>query len=59
MRFKNVKTGNIVRTEDKGTIALMLKSERYEKVEEKTAKRAAKKAAGDKIEDDKTEDTTD
>ena len=35
MRFKNLKTGNIVSTEDKGTIALMKKSANYEEVKEK------------------------
>lgn len=34
-RFKNKKTGNIVNIKDKGTIALMQKSEQYEAVKEK------------------------
>lgn len=34
-RFKNKKTGNIVNVKDKGTIALMQKSEQYEAVKEK------------------------
>ena len=34
-RFKNKKTGNIVNVKDKGTIALMEKSEQYEAVKEK------------------------
>lgn len=33
--FKNKKTGNIVNVKDKGTIALMQKSEQYEAVKEK------------------------
>lgn len=37
-RFKNIITGNIVHVEDKGTIALMEKSDRYEAV--KTVKKA-------------------
>lgn len=48
MKFKNVKTGNIVRTEDKGTIALMEKSDRYVRVDEKAVKKATKKAADEK-----------
>lgn len=32
MRFKNLRTGNIVSTENKGTIALMQKSDNYEVV---------------------------
>lgn len=32
MRFKNLRTGNIVSTKDKGTIALMQKSANYEVV---------------------------
>lgn len=39
MRFKNVKTGNVVRTEDKSTIALMQKSDRYVAVTEKGGKK--------------------
>ncbi len=34
-RFRNKKTGNIVNVKDKGTIALMQKSEQYEAVKEK------------------------
>ncbi len=34
-RFRNKKTGNIVNVKDKGTIALMQKSEQYESVKEK------------------------
>ena len=34
-RFKNKKTGNIVNVKDKGTIALMQKSEQYEAIKEK------------------------
>lgn len=43
MKFKNLKTGNIVRTENKATIALMQKSSRYEAVTEKGGKKAADK----------------
>ena len=38
-KFKNIKTGNIVSTESKATIALMTKSSNYVAV---TAKKAAK-----------------
>lgn len=38
MRFKNLKTGNIVSTKDAGTIALMKKSPNYEEISEKKAK---------------------
>lgn len=38
MRFKNLKTNNIVSTNDAGTIALMKKSSNYEEVPEKKAK---------------------
>lgn len=38
MRFKNLKTNNIVSTNDAGTIALMKKSSNYEEVSEKKAK---------------------
>lgn len=47
MKFKNVKTGNIVRTENKATIALMQKSDRYVAVTEKGGKKPAGKT-GDK-----------
>lgn len=50
MKFKNIKTGNIVRTNDKATIALMQKSDRYEAVSEKTGKKSSGKSA------DKTDD---
>lgn len=40
-RFKNKKTGNIVNVKDKGTIALMQKSEQYEAVKEKNSGTAA------------------
>ncbi len=43
MKFKNLKTGNIVRTENKATIALMQKSDRYEAIPEKGNKKAADK----------------
>lgn len=43
MKFKNIKTGNIVRTEDKATIALMEKSDRYVKVDGKKADKKADK----------------
>lgn len=48
MKFKNLKTGNIVRTEDKATIALMQKSDRYQAVTEKGGKKSAGKAADEK-----------
>lgn len=38
MRFKNLRTGNIVSTNDAGTIALMKKSSNYEEVPEKEEK---------------------
>lgn len=41
MRFKNLKTGNIIRTEDKATIAQLEKSDRYEKVYDKKKGKAA------------------
>lgn len=43
MKFKNTKTGNIVSTENKTTIALMQKSDRYVAVTE-TAKGGKKSA---------------
>lgn len=48
MRFKNLKTSNIVSTNDPGTIALMKKSDNYEEIPEKKAKGKAE-------EKDKTE----
>lgn len=42
MRFKNLKTGNYVSTENKETIALMQKSPNYEEV--KPAKKGKDKA---------------
>lgn len=44
MRFKNLKTGNVVSSEDKATIALMRQSPNYEEVKEpaKAAKTASK-----------------
>lgn len=39
MRFKNLKTGNFVSTDNPGTIALMKKSPNYEEVAEKKAKK--------------------
>lgn len=42
MRFKNLKTGNFVSTDNPGTIALMEKSPNYEKVAEKKAKSSGK-----------------
>lgn len=44
MKFKNVKTGNVVRIEDKSTIALMQKSDRYVSVTEKGGKKPAGKS---------------
>lgn len=44
MKFKNIKTGNIVRTEDKSTIALMQKSDRYVAITEKSGKKPAGKS---------------
>jgi hypothetical protein len=38
MRFKNLKTGNIVSSENKETIALMQKSPNYEEVKVAAAK---------------------
>jgi len=43
MRFKNLKTGNFVSTENKETIALMQKSPNYEEV--KPAKKGNNKPA--------------
>lgn len=43
MRFKNLKTGNIVASDNKATIALMEKSERYVAVTAKAAKTAKDK----------------
>ena len=45
MKFKNIKTGNVVRTEKPVTIDLMQKSERYVAVPEKSGKRSASKNA--------------
>lgn len=42
MRFKNLKTGNIVATENKTTIAMMQKSETYEELAEQKPKGKAK-----------------
>ena len=42
MRFKNLKTGNFVSTENPATIALMKKSPNYEEVSEKKAKTSDK-----------------
>lgn len=44
MRFKNLKTGNIVSTENKDTIALMKKSANYEEV--KTTKKGKTSETG-------------
>lgn len=38
MRFRNLKTGNIVATENKTTIAMMQKSETYEELTEQKPK---------------------
>ena len=46
MKFKNLKTGNVVSTEDKSTIALMQKSDRYVAVTEKGGKKPIGKPAG-------------
>ena len=54
MRFKNLKTGNYVSTENAATIALMEKSPNYEKVAEKKAKGKDKKA--DKTGEDNAEE---
>lgn len=45
MRFKNLKTGNFVSTDNPGTIALMKKSPNYEEVKP-TKKGNNKPAAG-------------
>lgn len=45
MRFKNLKTGNIVSSEDKGVIALMKKSSTYEELPEKKGKKNDKDEA--------------
>lgn len=42
MRFKNLKTGNYVSTENAATIALMKESPNYEEVAEKKAKSSGK-----------------
>lgn len=55
MRFKNLKTGNFVSTDNPGTIALMEKSSNYEKVAEKKAKSSGK--SKDKETDKPGEDT--
>lgn len=56
MRFKNLKTGNFVSTDNPGTVALMEKSPNYEKVAEKKAKSSGKNK--DKEADKTGEDTT-
>ena len=48
MRFKNLKTGNFVSTENPATIALMKKSPNYEEVSEKKAKTSDKTKNKDK-----------
>jgi hypothetical protein len=45
-RFKNIITGNIINVEDKGTITLVEKSDRYEAV--KAVKKSDDKKADDK-----------
>lgn len=45
MKFKNIKTGNVVRTENPVTIDLMQKSDRYVAVSEKSGKRSASRGA--------------
>lgn len=46
MKFKNIRTGNVVRTENPATICLMQKSDRYVAVPEKSGKRSAARGAG-------------
>lgn len=46
MKFKNLKTGNVVITDDKSTIALMQKSDRYVAVTKKGGKEPAGKPTG-------------
>jgi len=48
MRFKNLKTGNFVSTDNPGTIALMKKSPNYEEVSEKKSKSSGKSKDKDK-----------
>lgn len=56
MRFKNLKTGNYVSTENAATIALMEKSPNYEKVAEKKAKGKDKDKKTDKPGEDNAEE---
>ena len=44
MKFRNLKTGNVVITDDKSTIALMQKSDRYVAFNEKGGKKPAGKS---------------
>ena len=37
-KFKNLQTGNILNVKDKGTIALMQKSKRYEEIKDTKSK---------------------
>ena len=55
MRFKNLKTGNYVSTENPGTIALMKKSPNYEEVSEKKSKSSGKSKDKDKDTEDTAE----
>lgn len=50
MRFKNLRTGNIVSTEDKGTIALMQKSANYEAVKAPKAPKEPKETKAEQTE---------
>lgn len=50
MRFKNLRTGNIVSTEDKGTIALMQKSANYEAVKATKAPKEPKETKAEQTE---------
>lgn len=58
MRFKNLKTGNFVSTDNPGTIALMKKSPNYEEVSEKKSKSSgkAKDKEPEKTGEDKNEE---
>lgn len=39
-KFKNLTTGNVLVVKDKGTIALMQKSERYEEIKDTKSKKS-------------------
>lgn len=57
MRFTNIKTGNTVNVNNKATIALMQKSDRYKAVTTRGGNKAADKAdkSDDKAEGEVTE----